>query len=258
MKKIIFFRIVSLSLVLLMTILTPVTTYAVPKFYHDIETDSSSITVSDKIVNIAKAEIGFYEGDINKFTTWYYGRETESSWCCIFVSWCASQAGVLDSAIPQRASCESMRNWFKLRNQYYPVDSYYVPVKGDIVFYNTECDGTDDIHHVEIVTEDGYKLIKNTIGVKSVGGNTSNMNYQGCQYVMEKFRPIDGPRAQIVGFCHPSYQKADGLMGMIYSYSDQNRSEDMRFIHSKYISLLCRIEEFLCKIFYSVDSILLY
>lgn len=258
MKNKINVKFLSVFLAITIILFTPISSYATVGKYSKQAVEETRKSVADNIVEIAKAEIGFYEGDINKFTNWYYGRETESSWCCIFVSWCADQAGVIDSAIPQRASCESMRNWFKLRNQYYPISSGYVPVKGDIVFYNIEVDGTDDIHHVEIVTEDGYQIINDTIGVKSIGGNTSNMQYHGCQYVMEKFRPYDGPRAQIVGFCHPSYQKADRLEGKMHSFYEDIRTDNMKYIHSKYISLIYHIEEFWYNLFNGTYSIKLF
>ncbi len=244
MKRKIFFRLTALFVIFSLLFLIPVSSFATSENYSEKMIEEEVKNPADNIVEIARAEIGFYESGINKYTDWYYGRTTESSWCCIFVSWCAAQAGALDSAIPQRSSCESMRNWFKLRNRYYSVYDDYNPVKGDIVFYNIEVDGTDNIHHVEIITEDGYFMIDGAVGVKSIGGNTSNLSYRGSQYVMEKFRPVDGPKAQIVGFCHPEYENVDKIIGKFYTFSDQIRTGNMRFIHSKYISLVYRLEEF--------------
>ncbi len=242
-------RIFSLFLAFLILFNSPVMSYATAGKYSKEETEETRIEFCDKIVETAKSEIGFYECTTNKYTDWYYGRPTDASWCCIFVSWCAAQVGVIDSAIPQRSSCESMRTWFKLRNQYYPIESYYIPQKGDIVFYNIDVDGTDNIHHVEIITEDGYILHNDTMCVKSIGGNTSNQDYHGNQYVMEKYRPADGPKAQIVGFCHPSYEKGDRLIGKINAFSEEIRNNDMKYIHSKYISLIIRLEDFWYDIF---------
>lgn len=258
MKRNISLRVVSAILAVLMLFITPVSSYATAGKYSKEATEETRKAVSDNIVEIAKSQIGFYETDINKYTTWYYGRETESSWCCIFVSWCAAQAGVLDSAIPQRASCNSMRNWFKLRGQYYPLESGYVPVKGDIVFYNVDVDGTDNVNHVEIVTENGFQFVGDDIGVRSVGGNTSNLQYHGCQYVMEKFRAVESKRAQIVGFCHPSYEKYDRLSGKINTFSDNLRTGDLRYMHSKYISLIYHIELFWYKVFHMFDNVKIF
>lgn len=253
-KKLI--RIISLTFVFIFLFNT--STYATAGKYSQSAIEEARIAASNEIVEIARAEIGFYECGINKYTDWYYGRETESSWCCIFVSWCASQAGVIDSAIPQRASCDSMRKWFKNKNEYYSLDSGYFPKKGDIVFYNVDVDGTDNVNHVEIVTENGYVFNGVTLGVKSIGGNTSNINYSGSQYVTEKFREIDSKRAQIVGFAHPSYEKGDWLIGKMYSFSDEIRDSNMRFIHSKYISLIIRIENFWYDLFHFFDDVKLF
>ncbi len=255
MKRSLIIRILSAVLAVTIFAVFPVSSYATAGKYTKEATEETRKTVAENIVEIAKNEIGFYEGDINKFTTWYYGHETESSWCCIFVSWCASQAGVIDSAIPQRSSCNSMRTWFKVRNQYYPFESGYIPVKGDIVFYNVDVDGTDNVNHVEIVTEDGFQFVGDEMGVKSIGGNTSNLKYQGCQYVMEKFRAVDSSRAQIVGFAHPSYQKADRLIGKFYSFSEEIRNDDMRHIHSRYISMIYHIEQFWFNVFHMFDNV---
>ena len=258
MKKAFSLKFISLILAITTVLTAAVPSYATAGKYSDEAIEETAKIVSDNIVEIARAEIGFYEDDINKYTTWYYGRENGSSWCCIFVSWCAAQVGVLDSAIPQRASCSSMRNWFKLRNQYYPVDSGYSPVKGDIVFYNVDVDGTDNVNHVEIITEDGYQSVDGIIGVKSIGGNTSDPDYHGYQYVTEKFRAAESSKAQIVGFCHPSYHKADRLIGKLNSFSDEIRKGDMRFIHSKYISLIYRIENFWYNFFNMFNEIKLF
>ena len=127
------------------------------------------LTVAETIVEIARSKIGFYPSNINEFTSWYYGRETDAYWCCIFVSWCADQAGALGTAVPKRASCVSMKNWFEKRGEYYPVDSGYIPQKGDIVFINTAVDGTDAIHHVDIITEDGFIKSGNTYKIRCIG-----------------------------------------------------------------------------------------
>lgn len=248
MKRKYILQFFSVFLAILIFFINPVSSYAAENYTLN-SVEETRKAVSDEIVEIAKAEIGFYESDINKFTDWYYGRNTESSWCCIFVSWCAAQVGVVDSAIPQRASCDAMRTWFRLRNEYYPIDSFYIPQKGDIVFYNVDVDGTDNVNHVEIVTENGYLLYNDTICVRSIGGNTSNLNYQGSQYVMEKYRPVDGPKAQVVGFCHPSYEKGEQLIGKINTYSDKMRNENMKYIHSKFISLITYLESIWYDIF---------
>lgn len=204
--------------------------------------EAPEMTVAEEVVAIARAQAGYYESNVNKFTSWYYGYDTDAYWCCIFVSWCAGQAGAIGTAVPKRASCDSMRKWFDDRGQYYPADSGYVPVKGDIAFLNTAGDGTDDIHHVEIVTEDGFITRRGVKYIKAIGGNTSNINYEGSEYVQEKTRPVSSSRAVIVGYCHPDYEKSEGLMGLLWTMFDLASPDFVRFLYSKVLSVLAIIE----------------
>ncbi len=208
-----------------------------------LEAEDTRISTADRIVEIARAEIGFFEGeDINKFTTWYYGIDTAAYWCSIFVSWCADQAGVLGTAIPKRALCDSMRTWFMRKGQYYPASSNYVPQKGDIVFLNTAADGTDNVHHVEIVTESGFIERGNALYVKCIGGNTSNLQYEGCEYVTEKVRPVKSERAEIVGYCHPEYEKQGSVMSKAIAFSDDIRLPYVTYIYAMLREFFAKLE----------------
>lgn len=204
--------------------------------------DAYRITACDEIVRVAREQIGFYENNINKFTTWYYGYETDAYWCSIFVSWCADQIGAIGTSVPKRSACSSMKNWFELRGEYYSVDSDYVPKKGDIVFINTEVDGTDAIHHVEIVTENGFFGGEKNPKVKCIGGNTSDLNFKGSEYVTEKTRPVNGTRAQIVGYAHPSYEKSMGVMGSVNTFAEKTRLPFFKLLQSKLISMIYNME----------------
>ena len=212
------------------------------------------LSVCDEIVNVAREQIGFYESNINEFITWYYGYDTDAYWCSIFVSWCADQVGSIGTAVPKRAACSSMKSWFDRRGEYYSVDSGYIPEKGDIVFINTAVDGTDSIHHVEIITENGFLGNENNPKIKCIGGNTSNLEYSGSEYVTEKIRPVDGPRAQIVGYAHPSYEKSMGIRGSFNTFAEKNRLPFFKFLHSKIISLIYNIELFWANLTMSVET----
>lgn len=211
-------------------------------FADDASTEEIRAQVADKIVAAAREKIGYYDSNINEFTTWYYGYETEASWCTIFVSWCADQGGAIGSAVPKRSTCDSMRNWFKRKGEYYPADSGYVPQKGDIVFLNTAVDGTDAVHHVEIVTESGFIVKKKVVNVKCIGGNTSDLNYNGSEYVTEKVRPVDGSRATVVGYAHPSYEKSLTPAGDFHNTLDDTSTEIFKFLYSKLISIIIKLE----------------
>ncbi len=235
----VFIRLVSLLLALITAFSIASPTFAVagtaPLENETVETET---TIPDKIVEIARAQIGFYESNINQFTKWYYGYDTDAYWCTIFVSWCAAQAGAIGTAVPRRSTVDGMRTWFKSRGEYYPATSDYVPVKGDIVFMNTEVDGSDNVHHVEIITEDGFFGTKRNPKIKCIGGNTSNLSYEGSEYVTEKTRPVNGSRATMVGYAHPSYEKSEGIMGLFYTISDVTSPAFLRLIISKIISLI--------------------
>lgn len=200
------------------------------------------VNIPDAIVEVARAQIGYYDSNINKFTTWYYGLDTSAYWCSIFVSWCADQVGALGTAVPKRASCLSMKNWFEKRGEYYPVDSDYIPQKGDIVFINTAVDGTDSIHHVDIITQSGFIKSGKTLKIKCIGGNTSDINYNGSEYVTEKTRPVDGPKAQVVGYAHPSYEESTGLAGSLYSIADNTMPAVLKFMYAKVLEMIFRVE----------------
>ena len=238
-----YFRLLSLFLALITIFTTTATTiYAAPSDEVPEEGEVVEMTVAEEVVAIARAQIGRYESNINKFTSWYYGFDTDAYWCCIFVSWCASQAGAIETAVPRRASCDSMRTWYQSRGRYYPADSDYVPVKGDIAFLNTAGDGTDNIHHVEIVTEDGFVRRYGVNHYYAIGGNTSNLNYEGSEYVCEKLRPVTSSRANVVGYCHPNYDASEGLLGLFYTAIDLGSPDFVRFFIAKCISLLDLLE----------------
>ena len=206
------------------------------------EKQASVEELIDNMVEIARGEAGYYESNINKFTLWYYGDETESWWCTIFVSWCAAQAGALQTAVPKRNTCSSMKRWFERRGEYYPADSGYIPQKGDIAFLNTESDGTDAVHHVEIVTENGFVVKGGQNYIRAIGGNTSNIYYEGSEYVTEKTRPVVSERAVVVGYANPSYDKSVGFIGDMYTLRQENMSAFARSIYAKFIALIYNIE----------------
>lgn len=208
-------------------------------------TEEENINIVDEIVDVARSKIGFYESNINEFTTWYYGVDTDAYWCSIFVSWCADQVGALGTAVPKRAICSSMKDWFEARGEYYPAESDYVPQKGDIIFLNTDPEGSDGIHHVEIVTQSGFIKSGNTNKVRCIGGNTSDLNYNGSEYVTEKIRPVSSSRAKVVGYAHPSYEKSEGIMGDIYSFADDNCPSIIKYIYAEFLEMMFRIESFL-------------
>jgi CHAP domain. len=81
------------------------------------------------------------------------------------VSWCADQCGYIESGvIPKFSACSGGVAWFESRGQFR--DGSYVPVAGDIIFFDWGNDGS--INHVGIVENviDGR--------VHTIEGNSGN------------------------------------------------------------------------------------
>lgn len=97
------------------------------------------------IVNIAKNQIGNKGG--RKFWRWY-GFRNHVDWCGCFVSWCADQCGYIKgNTLPKFAYVPDAVKWFKSKGQWQ--NKNYLPVAGDVVFFDWEGDGSVD--HVGIV-----------------------------------------------------------------------------------------------------------
>ncbi|MYT31760.1 MULTISPECIES: CHAP domain-containing protein [unclassified Streptomyces] len=93
---------------------------------------------AQKIINTAKAEVGYHEGRSNghwnnwqKYSPAVPGLEwsQNQAWCATFISWCAMKAG-LAGLYPRTASCATGVAWFKARNRF----SEY-PAVGAQVFF---------------------------------------------------------------------------------------------------------------------------
>ena len=82
-------------------------------------------------------------------TYWrWYGFGGRVEWCACFVSWCADQAGLIQSgAVPKFSLCTDGKNWFQNQGRWQGAGS--MPSPGAIVFFDWEHDGTCD--HVGIV-----------------------------------------------------------------------------------------------------------
>ena len=115
-----------------------------------------------QLVTIAKSQLGNEGGQ--KFWSWY-GFDSREEWCACFVSWCADQAGLIQSgAVPKFSLCTDGKNWFQNQGKWQGAGS--MPSPGAIIFFDWEHDGTCD--HVGIVEHcDGTT-------VYTVEGNSEN------------------------------------------------------------------------------------
>ena len=92
------------------------------------------------IVDVAISQIGYSTGSYNtKYGKWF--GINNNPWCHMFVCWCARQAGVSSSVIPQTAACRTGISWFKNKNRFKKKGSY-TPKRGDIVYF------MNIIHHL--------------------------------------------------------------------------------------------------------------
>ena len=123
-----------------------------------------------KFVNIAKheADFAFEENNSNNITPYgeWYGMNGQP-WCAMFVSWCAYQAGLLNTIIPSFAYCPYGVNDYIANGRYYPASSSYIPSPGDIIFFIDSNDDTAshtgivvDVTNSEIQTVEGNALDK--------------------------------------------------------------------------------------------------
>lgn len=105
-----------------------------------------------KIVQVALNQVGTRasNGGHQKYTSWY-PMSSHTAWCACFVSWCASQAGVLGSHVPKYASCTNGgMPYFKRKGALKIRGSGYTPKPGDVIFFNWN-GGTRLFHHTGIV-----------------------------------------------------------------------------------------------------------
>ena len=115
------------------------------------------------ITQVAAAQVGNRGGQT--FWSWYgYGGRVD--WCAIFVSWCGSQCGYLESGIlPKFAVVSDGASFFQGKGQWQP--GSYTPAPGDIIFFNW--DGDTVLDHVGIVESfDGTY-------VNTIEGNSSDV-----------------------------------------------------------------------------------
>ena len=127
-----------------------------------------NIDYASLLVQIALGEEGYVEGNNNytKYGVWYgekHGKEFENgAWCAMFVSWCANQANISTTIIPEYASCAAGKQFF-ISNGNFKYKEDYVPTTGDIIFFTS-----NGASHTGIV-------VKSENGkVYTIEGNTSN------------------------------------------------------------------------------------
>lgn len=115
--------------------------------------DDSEVTASNALVAIAQSQIGNEGGE----TYWrWYGFEHRVDWCAIFVSWCADQAGLIETdSMPKYAVCDDGIRWFIKQGKWY--SRRIEPKAGMIIFFDWDDDGVSE--HTGIVEKCGDGLV---------------------------------------------------------------------------------------------------
>lgn len=142
---------------------------------------------AERLINIAKKEIGNNEADGSymKYET-YMGFDGSDPWCAMFVSWCANEAGFIDSGIiPKYAACSAGVEFFQSKGSFHTEGSGYTPQPGDIIFF-----GPGGGSHTGIVTK------ASSDNVYTIEGNTSNS-------VAERIHPRS--TGYVYGYGTPAY-----------------------------------------------------
>lgn len=167
-------------------------------------------TPIDRMVRIAKGQIGYHEGrsnghwnNIQKFSPAVPGLEWSQGqpWCCTFVSWLAMKAD-LASLFPRTASCDTAAAWWKAHGQWHEY-----PAIGAQVLYGVP----GNMEHTGFVVDydDTY--------IWAVEGNTNNNGSAEGDGVYLKKRLRRDPYVQGYGYpdvlgglksADPNYQRS--------------------------------------------------
>ncbi|GAA6397150.1 CHAP domain-containing protein [Solibaculum mannosilyticum] len=148
----------------------------------------SSGTGAQAMISVAASQIGYHEASngYTKYGDWY-GMPT-ANWCTIFVAWCADQAGVLGTAIPNTGSTTACMSWFQQRGRYFSKGSG-TPQPGDICFMKFDSSSRPCSHVALVEYTSGGK-------VYTIEGNNADQVIR---------RSYTFGSARIVGYGRPAY-----------------------------------------------------
>lgn len=195
------------------------------------------------IVNIARSQIGYQEGNstnqlggevmgstnFTEYGQWYGAQDM---WCAMFVSWCANLAGVSQSVIPTHAFTPNGLQHFRERDLDYSPEQImageYTPRSGDLIYFKNGRNA-NRTNHVGLVT--GYADGK----IYTIEGNVGSAAYTTNDgMVTEKSYPITNDF--IVAVCCPKYTvggtnvsepEVDTLRDAIYALESGSRYDSV-------------------------------
>ena len=199
--------------------------YKSSKFYSQLMALHLKSNARDNLVNVAMSQLGYTEGNrygqwggtsgggnnYTEYGMWFYKHVSKAwdyyagAWCCMFVSWCANEAGIPSSVIPRRALVEDMDDAFGGR--YYTWNQTACGYgskriqRGDLIIFSASAGGR--LSHIAIVTNVTYSGDRCTIS--TVEGNVKDA-CRTRRFIMTRG---SGGRVDsehyIRGFCCPSY-----------------------------------------------------
>ena len=145
----------------------------------------------DRIVQIAISQIGYKEGNNNntKYGKWYGSNNV--SWCVMFVSWCADQAGIPKDIVPKMASTTAMMDWYNSKKRFFTRETY-IPQPGDIIFF-TKDGSKGGLNHTGLV-----------VGLAGATLYTVEGNYSDSVVKREYINYLTN--SKIYGFASPNYK----------------------------------------------------
>lgn len=162
---------------------------------------------ANDIIGVARTQVGYRENSAGtKYGYWYSPSLVNQPWCAMFVSWCANQAKVPQSAIKKYASCSTQVAWFKSIGRWHNSKYYggsYTPKKGDVVFYR---DGGSSA----VSTHTGILVGLNGNYLDVIEGNATNESV--THYTTNAARSLDN--RYVIGYGNPDYgQEVDNSEG---------------------------------------------
>ena len=165
---------------------TPSASYRSGKYYTQLCKVSLTGNQRTDLVNVARSQVGYHEGDneshlyggasgSSNYTEYgyWYGTQVQgspsgfyASWCAIFISWCARQAGIPTSIISNATYACAGSDYGDFKNLDFYSRGSYTPKVGDLIFFDW-LDGDQYVwDHVEIV------IGVDSSNVTTLGGNT--------------------------------------------------------------------------------------
>lgn len=171
---------------------------------------------ADDVIAVAESQLGYRESTANyivmedgettkgitRYGQWY--GDPYGDWCAMFVSFCLNYAAIPETAIPYDEGCQRwIETLAKPEWALYREAGTYVPVKGDIVFFDNDDDGSSDhVGLVQNVEEEMLTVVEgnsaNRVRVKEYQWNDACiMGYGTLPENPDFLAPEENPDAQV-------------------------------------------------------------